>query len=218
MGSVGVNTWRNCRKGRPVAILANGPSLDAYDFAAYHLQGAPMDTLGMNASFMAHWATWHIAIERDQWDQFPGVYRELHRQRKLFVICANWPVGHKILPLPEGLRDANPFSFDLQRGIVEGVNGIGSIAYGALQLAVWMGYGTIYFLGLDLGPVGGKGHFHGKAPADPLMGHQNELFHLAADELHGTEHVVLVVGASRCTAFPRASSAEEAQFPRKGAR
>lgn len=198
-----------------MAILANGPSLANYEFRG--LNGR-IDTLGMNASFMAHWATWHVAIERDQWDQFPGVYREMHRQGKLFTICQNWPVGHTIKPFPVDLRGEVPFSFNLELGVVEGIESIGSVAYAALQLAVWMGYTTIFFLGLDLGPVGKRGHFHGQAPADPMMKHQNQLFHIAADELHGTPYVVQVVGESRCTAFPRASVAEEAQFPRKGAR
>jgi hypothetical protein len=204
--------YRNIRKGRTVAILANGPSLANYDFGRLG-----MDTLGMNASFMAHWASWHVVVERDQFDQFPGVYREMGRQGTLFAIGA-WPVGHRLKPFPEALRGEVPFSFDLELGVVEGIHPIGSVAYAALQLAVWMGYATIYFLGLDLGPVGGEGHFHGKALADPLMEHQNQLFHVASDELHGTPHVVLVVGESRCTAFPRASVAEEARFPRKGAR
>ena len=190
--------WHNHRKGKPVAILANGPSLARYDFGR-----VVMDTIGMNASFLAHWATWHIAVERDQWDQFPGVYRELHRQGTLFAIGA-WPVGIHIRPLPQALRGEVPFSFDLNRGVVEGLHPIGSVAYAALQLAVWMGYERIYFLGLDLGPEGGAGHFHGDEPSDPLMIHQNELFHVAAEELKGMPHSVAIVGDSRCTAFPRA--------------
>ncbi len=98
--------WQNHRKGKPVAILANGPTLARYDFGQ-----VAMDTIGMNASFMAHWATYHIVVERDQWDQFPGVYREMHKQGRLFAVGA-WPVGRQIKPLPEKLRGEVPFSFD----------------------------------------------------------------------------------------------------------
>lgn len=205
--------WHNLHRGKKVAILANGPSLARYDFGR-----VAMDTLGMNASFMAHWATYHVAIERDQWDQFPGVYRHLHLEERLFTI-GSWPVGHRIKPLPEALRGEVPFSFDLTTGVVEGIHPIGSVAYAALQLAVWMGYGLIYFLGLDLGAVGGAGHFQGDAPADPLMIHQNELFHVAGEELRGLPHAVAIVGDSRCTAFPRAAPEfAERAFPRKGVR
>lgn len=206
--------WRDIREGKTVAILANGPSLAWYDF-----ERVTVDTIGMNDSFFSHWADWHVAVERDQWDQYPGVYRKKADERRLFVLGA-WPVGNVIAPLgPEAVRIGGPFSFDLEQGAVAGVNGFGSVAYVALQLAVWMGYSHIYFLGLDLGPVGGAGHFHGDRPADPLMVHQNELFHLAEEELRGHQCSVAIVGDSRCTAFPRAAPEfAETHFPRKGAR
>ncbi len=190
--------WHNIAKGHQLLILAPGPSLRDHDIAS-----AKCATMGMNESFMTFWADYHVAIEIDQWDQYPGVYRKMDTDGRLLV-AGKWPVGRRVPLLPPPARDRTPFSFDLDIGAVEGVEGFGSVAYLSLQIAVWMGFTDIYFAGLDLGPRDGEGHAGVDRPSDPLMVHQNELFHIAAAELAGTRHVVKVIGeGSRCTAFPK---------------
>lgn len=192
-----MNFWRDRHHGRDLLILANGPSLRDHNIAR-----APCMTMGMNETFMYWWSDYHVAIERDQWDQFPGVYRQMDDGR-LFVV-GEWPVGERIPLLMGPARDRTPFSFDLDMGAVEGVDGIGSVAYLALQLAVWMGFRRIYFVGLDLGPRDGQGHAMSDRPADLIMEIQNQLFLLAAEALEGTKHEVRVIGtSSRCTAFEK---------------
>ena len=89
-----------------------------------------------------------------------------------------------------------PFSRDLTTGVVVSVNGVGSVAYVALQLAVWMGFNPIYFYGLDLhGPK-----FTGE-PAGGLAG-MNGLFLAARRELPELIEIYNCSPGSRCTAFP----------------
>lgn len=93
-----------------------------------------------------------------------------------------------------------PFSLDLGLGVVTGVKGVGSVAYVALQLAVWLGFSPIYFVGLDLhGPK-----FTGEGTGN--LAAMDGLFRLARAALPESVRIYNCSPESRCTAFPLAAA------------
>jgi len=78
----------------------------------------------------------------------------LKNVRQLFTL-EDRPFG-----LPIKLLGGEGFSWDMEEGIYSGY----TISYFALQLAVYMGFKKIFFLGLDLKHDGPKTHFFGQDP------------------------------------------------------
>lgn len=189
-----LSVFRNLHAGQAVAILANGASILDHDLGAI-----TCPTIGTNRSFDLHWPTYHIVIDKKQ-DQglAKDAFRRLADEGRLFVAGAYWKMGTKI---PFHLGDLK-FSRDLEKdGVVESLNGVGSIAYSALQLAAFLGFSPIYFLGLDLH----GDHFHKEWKPSPLMERQNDLFDQTPSDL-----AVINVGSpeTRCRRFPKVAFAE----------
>ncbi|NIQ02162.1 MAG: hypothetical protein GWM98_18620, partial [Nitrospinaceae bacterium] len=59
--------------------------------------------------------------------------------------------------VPMKLLGAEGFSWDLEKGVYSGY----TISYVALQVAVYMGFNEIFYLGLDLRHQGSRTHFFG---------------------------------------------------------
>lgn len=167
--------FRNLHAGETCAILANGSSILEHDLSRVRCK-----TLGVNRAWELLWPTYHLTLERAHYDADPAVYDRLASEGRLFHMGA-LPVGHVIpnaAPFP-GAKRARFWSDDLTVGAVSQVGTVGSVAYVALQLAAYLGFAVVYFLGLDLGGE----HFHGCWPASPEIARQNVLFQHAAHAL-----------------------------------
>jgi hypothetical protein len=202
--------FRGRHQGERVAILANGPSLLHHDLNL--LAPAGIRTMGMNASWQAlHPTDYHVTLEYDHALRHPWMYDKIARRGTLFTMGDSW--GELGVRIPFRSEKETPFSFDLERGAVSELRGVGSVAYVALQLAVWMGFSTIFMVGLDLdGPK-----FNGDSAA---AWRQQGLFRAAASALEAMRaqcpgelgancsHIIpsiYVVGSpdSLCDAFPK---------------
>lgn len=181
--------------GEPVAILANGPSLLRHTLAEI-----PCRTIGLNRSWEKHRSTYHLTIEQAHEDAHPLVYAGLEALGCLFTMGEGWKYPGTVIPTyPPAWCKLHPFSRDLEAGAVIGWDGIGSVAYVALQLAVWMGFARVYYLGLDLG----GDHFHGDWPASQTLASQNRLFRAAIPYLDDTQVFVCGNADSQCDAFQK---------------
>ena len=98
---------------------------------------------------MAHENSYyHCVFDYRLFDEYP---EELKKARYLFTLEER-PFG-----IPLQLIGTNGWSWDLEKGIYSGY----TISYFALQLAVYMGFKEIYFLGLDLKNELDQTHFFG---------------------------------------------------------
>ena len=183
-----LSRFKDKHKGLPVVILANGASLLKHDLSRLGIM-----TMTMNRSWLCvPWPDYHVCLETKHLRDFPQVYDRLAKEGKLFV-AGPWPLGHCIPILSERVTK---FSRDLESGVVTQIGDVGSVAYAALQVAAYMGFAPIYFLGLDLsGP-----HFHGQWETSKRISAQDSLFRHTPSDVK-----VYNVGSpeSLCTAFPK---------------
>jgi hypothetical protein len=188
---------RGRHRGGTCAIIANGPSILEYD-----LDHIPCPVLTTNRAWMRKWPDYHVCLEADHYLEAPGVYRELARENRLFVLGSTWPHDVGIhMPVFVGDRKQERLSFDLTRGVIEGWGSSGTVAYAALQVAIWLGFVRVFYVGLDLR---GKTKFTGHSVGN-LEG-QVDLFVAAAPLLRERGIEVKVVGqASRAYCFERIS-------------
>ena len=105
--------------------------------------------MGLNRSGLFFPEThYQCVMDERLFELYPEI---LQKTRVLFTLGGRpWGVPLKSL-------GSEGFSWDLEQGIYTGY----TIAYFALQLAVYMGFSEIYFLGLDLKHQGGRTHFFG---------------------------------------------------------
>jgi hypothetical protein len=193
----GIASLRDRAKGKPALLLANGPSLERHAPSGRFCSW-PGITVGMNRSWMVHPADLHVVLEADQVTLAPGLYKYLASRGRLVAQGMGpdqWPEG--TILLQEYRASFDRWSWDLTQGAVSGWEGAGSVAYVALQLAVWMGCRPVYFVGLDLG--GPK--FDGSSACAEG---QSKLFDTAA-KLLGDYPVYIVGDEGRCTTWPRVS-------------
>lgn len=188
-----LGAWKDRYKGQKLAILANGASLNDHDLASISFP-----TMGLNASWSRHWSTLHCAADHKQAEMAPSLYRRAEVAGTLPAGCkgpdvfaalvkegrfwcwGTWPEkwrGHTVQTTCKDLRPGRqtpvPFSLDIREGVQLGMAGTGSVAYMGLQIAAFMGFNPIYFIGLDLGGE----HFHGQWKVNPdALLKQNEMF------------------------------------------
>lgn len=140
-----IKEFKNRHQDKNLFILASGPSLSTLDVS-------PLErriTMGLNRSFKkSPEPYYHCVFDHRLFDLYE---EELKKCRVLFTLEGR-PFG-----LPLNFLGANGFSYDLERGIYSGY----TISYFALQLAVYMGFKRIIFLGLDLKLSGQQTHFFG---------------------------------------------------------
>jgi hypothetical protein len=140
-----VGDFKNIHEGKRVFILASGPSLAALDLRPLSRRLV----IGLNRSALIFPDTnYHCTMDQRLFDEHPEVLR---KTRYLFTLAGR-PWGIRI-----PLLGAEGFSWDLAQGIYSGY----TVAYFALQLAVYMGFKEIFYLGLDLKHDGPKTHFFG---------------------------------------------------------
>ena len=144
-----ISDFRDLHAGESVFVLASGPSLAEHDLD--RLDGRWV--IGMNRSTLLYdRARYHCAMDKGLFRRTPDLLR---KARYLFTFPER-PWGIPIRTFTAD--DVEGFSFDLERGIYSGW----TISHFTLQVAVWMGFTTIYFLGLDLLHVEGRSHFFGR--------------------------------------------------------
>lgn len=140
-----IEDFKNRHNDKNLFILASGPSLKELDLS-------PLDrriTMGLNRSFMAYPEPYyHCVFDYRLFELYPT---ELEKCRVLFTLEGR-PFG-----LPLTLLGSQGFSEDLSEGIYSGY----TISYFALQLAIYMGFKRIFFLGLDLKLKEKNTHFFG---------------------------------------------------------
>lgn len=137
--------FKSLHQGKNLFVLASGPSLAELDLAPLRRR----IVMGLNRSFLLYPEThYHCAMDERLFDAYP---QELRAQRILFTLAGR-PFG---IGLP--LLGSDGFSFDLEQGIYSGW----TIAYFGLQIAVYMGFRKVFYLGLDLKNRGSITHFFG---------------------------------------------------------
>lgn len=140
-----IEDFKKLHTDKRVFILCSGPSLSEHDLK-------PLErrlTIGLNRSFMAFQpATYHCVMDHRLYELYKD---ELEKTRYLFTF-EDRPFG-----IPVKLLGAEGFSWDLKEGIYSGY----TVSYFALQLAVYLGFKEIYFLGLDLKNMPKQTHFFG---------------------------------------------------------
>lgn len=137
--------FKNCHEGKRLFILASGTSLNDLDLSPLKRRLV----MGLNRSFLIFPETYyHCAMDFRLFEEF---HTDLKNTRCLLTLEGR-PLG-----TPIKLLGAEGFSRDLGKGIYSGY----TIAYIALQIAVYMGFKEIFFLGLDLKNDGRSTHFFG---------------------------------------------------------
>lgn len=146
MATDDISKFKNLHQGKRLFVLASGPSLSSFDLSKLDRR----ITMGLNRSFMVYpYTYYHCVLDQRLFDMYP---EELKKTRQLFTLEGR-PFGIRLANLA-----AEGFSWDLTQGIHTGY----TIAYFALQLAVYMGFAEVYYLGLDLKHAQGKTHFFGR--------------------------------------------------------
>jgi hypothetical protein len=137
--------FKHVHDGKRVFVLASGPSLAQHDLSRLRRRLV----IGLNRSVWAYPDShYHCTMDQRLFDEYPEVLRST---RYLFTLEGR-PFG-----MPLRLLGAEGFSEDLTQGIYSGY----TVAYFALQVAVYMGFREVFFLGLDLDHRAGQTHFFG---------------------------------------------------------
>ena len=140
-----ISDFKNLHRDKRLFILASGPSLSSLDLSPLNRR----IVMGLNRSFLAYPGShYHCVMDHRLFELFPGPLRQT---RCLFTL-EDRPWG-----IPIKLLGAEKFSADLEQGIYSGY----TISYIALQVAHYMGFKEIFFLGLDLKLDRGRTHFFG---------------------------------------------------------
>lgn len=162
LGRATVRDFEGRHVGEPCVITANGWTFDKAQAALIETARPRLTVFGVNRSYELLWPDYHVAQDTD-WFQNPWLpaMEELAAQDRLFsrprLACG--------IPVPNARKRGKNadewwlnWSDDLEFGI-----GPGSTAYYALQLASWMGFELISFVGLDLSfsPTG-RTHCYGR--------------------------------------------------------
>ena len=141
-----IEEFKGIHAGRRLFILASGPSLSTHDLSRLERRMV----MGLNRSFFAYPETYyHCCMDQRLFDLYPD---ELSKTRYLFTLEGR-PYG-----VPLKLLGSEGFSDDLEEGVYSGY----TISYLALQIAVYLGFSEIIFVGLDLQHQEGNTHFFGK--------------------------------------------------------
>ena len=140
-----IKDFKHIHEGKRLFILASGPSLNSIDLSRLERK----IVMGMNRSFLSFPQThYHCVMDHRLFQLYE---KELRDTRYLFTL-QDRPWG-----IPLELLGSEGFSWDLEKGVYSGY----TISVLALQVAVYLGFKEIFFLGLDLQHEGAKTHFFG---------------------------------------------------------
>ncbi len=141
-----IEDFKGIHAGKRLFILASGPSLGDLDLSLLQRRLV----MGLNRSFLVYPEThYHCCMDHRLFDLHS---EEMKKTRFLFTL-ENRPYG-----IPMKLLGSEGYSHDLTEGIYSGY----TISYLALQIAVYMGFSEIFYLGLDLKHRSGNTHFFGQ--------------------------------------------------------
>jgi hypothetical protein len=197
-----IGDFRDLHRDKGVFILASGPSLATLDLTPLRRR----IVIGLNRSSLIFPDThYHCTMD----DRLFREYGDLLRKSRYLFTFEDRPFG-----IPLRLLGSEGFSYDLSRGIYSGY----TVSYFALQLAVWMGFTRVCFLGLDLCHDGGRTHFFGVD--DVSRNHEQTEFpkmirmmEYAADQLAGTRVQVCTCSpTSTLDCFERVSYEQALRF------
>jgi hypothetical protein len=145
-GAIGM--FRGRHRGQRLFIVASGPSLAEVDSSA--LDGETVLTVN-DAILKFPRARYGAAMDSRKLNE---LHRELHRTEAVFTLENNtYGVGVKNL-------GSEGFSANAEEGVYSGYTS----TYFALQIALFMGFGEICILGLDLAAAPDRSHFFGLRP------------------------------------------------------
>lgn len=141
-----IGDFKNLHDGKNVFILASGPSLAQANLAPLSRR----IVIGLNRSSLIFPDThYHCTMDERLFREYKEV---LEKSRYMFTL-QDRPFG-----IPMTLLGSEGFSRDLTQGVYSGY----TVSYLALQLAVYMGFTNIFYVGLDLKHQQGQTHFFGK--------------------------------------------------------
>ncbi|MBC8286473.1 MAG: hypothetical protein H8E42_03255 [Nitrospinae bacterium] len=141
-----ISYYKNLHFGKNIFILASGPSLEDLDLSSLKNK----IVMGLNRSTLVYPTPYYQCVfDYRLFDLYLDAFKEV---RQLFTLEGR-PLG-----LTLKLLGGEGFSTDLEEGIYSGY----TISYFALQVAAYMGFKKIFFLGLDLKHDGPKTHFFGQ--------------------------------------------------------
>jgi len=143
-----ISTYKGLHTDKKLFILASGTSLASHDLSLLKNKMV----MGLNRSILIYPDPYYQCVFDHR--LFDLYHDELKKVRQLFTL-EDRPFGQ-----PIKLLGGEGFSWDMEEGIYSGY----TISYFALQLAVYMGFKKIFFLGLDLKHDGPKTHFFGQDP------------------------------------------------------
>ncbi len=141
-----IKDFKGLHTGKRLFILASGPSLGDYDLSPLSRRMV----MGLNRSFLTYPDThYHCCMDHRLFDLYP----DLMKQTRFLFTLQDRPWG-----IPINLLGSEGWSWDLEEGVYSGY----TISYLSLQIAVYMGFSEIIYLGLDLKHREGHTHFFGQ--------------------------------------------------------
>lgn len=141
-----IGDFKNLHDGKNVFILASGPSLAEVDLTPLKRR----IVIGLNRSSLVFPEThYHCTMDERLFVEYEEVLR---KTRYLFTLEGR-PFG-----IPLKLLGSQGFSHELIDCVYSGH----TVSYMALQIAVYMGFKKIFYVGLDLKHQEGQTHFFGK--------------------------------------------------------
>ena len=141
-----ISSFKDIHRGKRLFILASGPSMASLDLTPLRRR----IVMGLNRSFLAYPDThYHCAMDGRLFDE----YEDLLRKTRYLFTLEDRPFG-----IPLRLLGSEGFSLDAEEGVYSGY----TISYLALQIAVYMGFQQIFYVGLDLKNRAGNTHFFGQ--------------------------------------------------------
>lgn len=133
-----MNQFRNLHKGETCVIIGNGPSLDKTPL--YKLGGRYV-TLGSNQIYRKPFTpTYYSIIDREMMKACLPLPDDFTPRAKFIRAEACIPDNNPIYPII-----VNGFSVDISNFVVMG----GTVTYALLQIAFYMGFGTVLLVGVD---------------------------------------------------------------------
>lgn len=152
-----IEKFKNIHKGESCFIIGHGPSLRTSDLDI--LDEMNIITFSMNWTFKLFDKTkwkpdYYVAMDRKMIDRYSEFKWENYTKRKCFIADASetfWRENKSTNNIKyhsiRNMRNAK-FSDDVSRRVYFG----NTVAYDCLQIAAYMGFKTIYLLGMDLVP------------------------------------------------------------------
>jgi hypothetical protein len=171
------------------------------ELLTYPLDEIPVPVITMNQSWKLVEPTYHVVAEQAHYKWDPEIYDRLHNEKKLFTVGGAWGSGE--FPCPgynlqiRGVRQNLPpdeftaaiWPEDItQQGVVICFGTSGTVAYSSLQIAIYLGFTEITWVGLDLFGQKFTGQDSGK------LLHQREQFRACAPILQSRGIKTRVVG------------------------